>query len=104
VEFIISRDAANQLAATLSGSFLLNLQGFVQAKNPMRAASLHAWNEHATWTRVKPRLEQNATYKALTGDSSLKQVQVYWQLKNKLAGHPCKVNTVEHNIGTAKIS
>ena len=55
VEIFISRDAANQFAATASGSILFNIQGFVQATNQVRAVMLHAWLGHATWTRVKTR-------------------------------------------------
>jgi hypothetical protein len=53
VEIFISRDVANQFAANASGSVLFNLQGFIQAKNQVRAYSLHAWIEHATWTSLE---------------------------------------------------
>ena len=93
VEFFISRDAANQFAATASGSILFNLQGFVQATNQVRAGMLHAWLGHATWTRVKT--DQDTTYTALTGDNNSKRVQVHGAPKNKTAGRPRKVNRVK---------
>jgi hypothetical protein len=54
--------------------------GFYSGKKSSEScqfATLQAWIEHTTWTRVTPSLEQDATYRALTGDNSLKCVQVY---------------------------
>ena len=92
VEIFISRDAANQFAATAFGSILFNIQGFVQATNQVRAVMLHAWLGHATWTRVKTRLDQDTTYKALMVDNNLTRVQVHGEPKTKLAGRPRKVD------------
>ena len=97
VEIFISRDAANQFAATASGSIPFNIQGFVQAINQVRPVKLHAWLHewHANWTRVTTRLAQDTTYKALMGDNNSKRVQVHGAPKNKTPGPPRKVNRVK---------
>jgi len=96
VEIFISRDAATQFAATASGSFLFNIQGFVQARQQVRATMLYRWLKHATWTRIKSRrLDEDPAYKALMGDNNSKRVQVHGEPKNKLGGRPRKVNTVK---------
>ena len=103
VEIFISLDAADQFAATASGSILFNVRGFVQAINQVRAVMLHAWLGHATWTRVKTRLDKDATYNALMGDKNSKRVQVHGEPKKKLAGRPRKVNRVQYNSNTSDL-
>ena len=103
VEIFISQDAANQFASTASGSILFNIQGFVQAINQVRAVTLQTWLGHATWTRVKTRLDKDATYNALMGDKNSKRVQVHGEPKKKLAGRPRKVNRVQYNSNTSNL-
>ena len=96
VEIFISRDAATQYAATASGSFLFNIQGFVQARHQVRASMLHTWLQRATWTRITSRrLHADPGYKALMADTNSKRVQVHGEPKTNLGGRPRKVNTVE---------
>ena len=103
VEIFISQDAANQFASTASGSILFNIQGFVQAINQVRAVTLQTWLGHATWTRVKTRLDKDAKYNALMGDKNSKRVQVHGEPKKKLAGRPRKVNRVQYNSNTSNL-
>jgi 1,2-phenylacetyl-CoA epoxidase catalytic subunit len=51
----------------------------------------------ATWTRIKPSLDQDITYKALMSDNNLKQVQllVHGKSNNKLGGCPLKLKKIK---------
>jgi phage-related protein len=95
MEMYVSRDAEIQYAETASGFIPFDVQGFVQAINQVNVTILKSWLEHATWTRIKPRLDWNTIYKALMSNNNSKRVQVHGEPKNKLGGHSRKVNTVK---------
>jgi hypothetical protein len=40
--------------------------------NQVKVTMLKSWLGHATWTRIKPRLDKDTTYKAHLSDNNLK--------------------------------
>ena len=84
MEIYVSCDAEIQYAETASGFIPFDVQGFVQAINQVNVTILKSWLEHATWTRIKPRLDQGAACKALMSDvNNSKRVQAHGEPKNK---------------------
>ena len=69
MEIYVSCDAEIQYAETASGFIPFDVQGFVQAINQAKIAMLESWLGHATWTRMKPRLDQDTTYMAIANQS-----------------------------------